>query len=104
MYVILVYYSSNYMYSHFVIPPFTQYHNTHSHTHTHTHPHPLPGHTDCINSLVGSGADVNVKDKKHYTPLHAAAAGGQCHAVKMLLELGANVSHSTVHVLYRHGL
>ena len=35
---------------------------------------------------------MNVKDKKHYTPLHAAAAGGQCHAVKMLLELGANVS------------
>ena len=24
---------------------------------------------------------MNVKDKKHYTPLHAAAAGGQCHAV-----------------------
>ena len=36
---------------------------------------------------------MNVKDKKHYTPLHAAAAGGQCHAVKMLLELGANVSN-----------
>ena len=37
---------------------------------------------------------MNVKDKKHYTPLHAAAAGGQCHAVKLLLELGANVSQS----------
>ena len=45
---------------------------------------------------------MNVKDKKHYTPLHAAAAGGQCHAVKMLLELGANVSRDAVQ--YRHSL
>ena len=51
-----------------------------------------PGHLDCISSLVGSGADVNAKDKKHYTPLHSAAAGGQSHAVKRLLELGADVS------------
>jgi ankyrin repeat protein len=42
---------------------------------------------------------VNVKDKKHYTPLHAAAAGGQCHAVKMLLELGANVSHMSCMIM-----
>ena len=41
---------------------------------------------------MGSGADVNAKDKKQYTPLHSAAAGGQSHAVKLLLELGANVS------------
>ena len=47
------------------------------HTHTHTQ---VMSCSDCINTLVGSGADVNVKDKKYYTPLHAAAAGGQCHA------------------------
>ena len=57
-----------------------------------TPPPPTPGHCDCINTLVGSGADVNAKDKKQYTPLHSAAAGGQSHAVKLLLELGANVS------------
>ena len=56
-------------------------------------PRPLLGHRDCINTLVGSGADFDAKDKKQYTPLHAAAAGGQCHSVKLLLELGANVSH-----------
>lgn len=50
------------------------------------------GHSDCISTLVGSGADVNSKDKKQYTPLHSAAAGGQANAVKLLLELGADVS------------
>ena len=62
-----------------------------SSTHTHTHIFST-GHRDCINTLVGSGADVNAKDKKLYTPLHSAAAGGQPHAVKLLLELGADVS------------
>ncbi len=56
----------------------------------------LSGHRDCISSLVGSGADVNAKDKKHYTPLHSAAAGGPSHAVKLLLELGADVSERKV--------
>ena len=40
---------------------------------------------------MGNKADLNAKDKKHYTPLHAAAAGGQEHAVKLLLSFGADV-------------
>ena len=55
-------------------------------------PHPHTGHRECVNSLVGSGADVNAKDKQQYTPLHSAAAGGQAHTAKLLLELGADVS------------
>ena len=43
-------------------------------------------------SLLGSGADINAKDKKQYTPLHSAAAGGQAITVKLLVELGADVS------------
>ena len=35
---------------------------------------------------------MNAKDKKQYTPLHSAAAGGQSHTAKLLLELGADVS------------
>ena len=41
---------------------------------------------------------MNAKDKKQYTPLHSAAAGGQSHAVKLLLELGADVSVSYAHM------
>jgi len=51
-----------------------------------------PGHRECVASLLGSGADINAKDKKQYTPLHSAAAGGQAITVKLLVELGADVS------------
>ena len=35
---------------------------------------------------------MSAKDKKQYTPLHSAAAGGQSHTAKLLLEFGADVS------------
>ena len=40
---------------------------------------------------MGNQADLNAKDKKHSTPLQAAAAGGQEPAVKLLLSVGAAV-------------
>lgn len=41
--------------------------------------------------LVSHSADVTCKDKRGYTPLHAAAAGGQLDVVKYLLRLGVEV-------------
>merc|ERR1711922_81682 len=37
------------------------------------------------------GADPNVRDDNHWTPLHAAADYGNYEAVKLLIEYGANV-------------
>lgn len=42
--------------------------------------------------LVSHGAEVTCKDKKGYTPLHAAASNGQISVVKHLLNLGVEVS------------
>ena len=52
---------------------------------------PLPGHTACITALLGSGGEVNAVDKQQCTALHSAAAGGQAHAVKTLVDAGAQV-------------
>lgn len=42
--------------------------------------------------LINHGAEVTCKDKKGYTPLHAAASNGQITVVKHLLNLGVEVS------------
>lgn len=42
--------------------------------------------------LINHGAEVTCKDKKGYTPLHAAASNGQISVVKHLLNLGVEVS------------
>lgn len=41
--------------------------------------------------LVSHGAEVTCKDKKSYTPLHAAASSGMISVVKYLLDLGVDV-------------
>lgn len=41
--------------------------------------------------LVSHSADVMCKDKRGYTPLHAAAASGQLDVVKYLLRLVVEV-------------
>ena len=45
--------------------------------------------------LVNHGAEVTCKDKKGYTPLHAAASNGQINVVKHLLNLGVEVSYDS---------
>lgn len=40
---------------------------------------------------MASGAEVNCKDKRAYTPLHAAASSGMSSTVHYLLGLGVQV-------------
>lgn len=49
--------------------------------------------------LVSHSADVASKDKRGYTPLHAAAASGHADVVQYLLRLGVEVkclSHKSI--------
>lgn len=50
------------------------------------------GHLEVVKFLVASGAEVDCKDKKAYTPLHAAASSGMSSTVHYLLSLSTNVS------------
>lgn len=52
----------------------------------------LLGHMEVVRLLVSHGAEVVCKDKKGYTPLHAAASSGMISVVKYLLDLGVEVS------------
>lgn len=47
-----------------------------------------------VKLLVSQGSDKSCKDKRGYTPLHAAAASGHVDVVKYLLRNGAEVSVS----------
>lgn len=46
--------------------------------------------------LVAHGAEVTCKDKKSYTPLHAAASSGMISVVKYLLDLGVDVRKTKI--------
>lgn len=50
------------------------------------------GHIEVVKLLASHGAEVACKDKKSYTPLHAAASSGMISVVKYLLDLGVDVS------------
>lgn len=49
------------------------------------------GHIEVVKLLVTHTAEVTCKDKKSYTPLHAAASSGMISVVKYLLDLGVDV-------------
>jgi ankyrin repeat protein len=51
------------------------------------------GYTDMMEKLLLSGADVDARDHKGYTPLMIAAQSNHFGATEMLLEHGANVSY-----------
>ena len=53
------------------------------------------GHIEVVKLLVAHGAEVTCKDKKSYTPLHAAASSGMISVVKYLLDLGVDVGVQT---------
>lgn len=53
----------------------------------------LLGHIEVVKLLASHGAEVACKDKRSYTPLHAAASSGMISVVKYLLDLGVDVSH-----------
>lgn len=52
------------------------------------------GHLEVVKLLVSQGSDKSCKDKRGYTPLHAAAASGHVDVVKYLLRSGAEVSYA----------
>lgn len=57
------------------------------------------GHIEVVKLLASHGAEVACKDKKSYTPLHAAASSGMISVVKYLLDLGVDVSSTHKHVV-----
>uniref|UniRef100_A0A6Q2XRB1 Ankyrin repeat domain 52 n=1 Tax=Esox lucius TaxID=8010 RepID=A0A6Q2XRB1_ESOLU len=48
-------------------------------------------HLEIVKLLVSRSADAMCRDKRGYTPLHAAAASGQIDVVKYLLRLGSEI-------------
>ncbi|KAL0626525.1 Serine/threonine-protein phosphatase 6 regulatory ankyrin repeat subunit B [Plecturocebus cupreus] len=54
-------------------------------------------HLDVVALLINHGAEVTCKDKKGYTPLHAAASNGQINVVKHLLNLGVEIDEINVY-------
>lgn len=52
--------------------------------------------------LVSQGAEISCKDKRGYTPLHAAASNGQIAVVKHLLSLAVEVPRMQIDT-YRAG-
>lgn len=62
----------------------------------------LAGHLDVVCLLVSQGAEISCKDKRGYTPLHAAASNGQIAVVKHLLSLAVEVPRMQIDT-YREG-
>jgi ankyrin repeat protein len=55
------------------------------------------GHVEIVRQLLVKRADVNIKSREGYTPLHCAALNGQTQIVDMLLKAGANLDIADLH-------
>lgn len=64
--------------------------------------HTPAGHLNVVCLLVSQGAEISCKDKRGYTPLHAAASNGQIAVVKHLLSLAVEVPRMQIDT-YREG-
>ena len=51
------------------------------------------GHDKCVEAVVRSGADVNMKDKDGSTALMSATVQGEMKCVEILIAAGADVNH-----------
>lgn len=56
-----------------------------------------PTQRQMIEFLVSKGADPNAKDKIGYTPLHAAADGGNVLVAEALIKAGARIDELTIY-------
>ena len=50
------------------------------------------GDVEAVKEFLAAGADVNVKDKRRFTPLHWASISGHKEAVELLIDNGADVN------------
>jgi cytohesin len=50
------------------------------------------GDVEAVKECLAAGADVNVKDKRGFTPLHWASISGHKEAVELLIDNGADVN------------
>jgi ankyrin repeat protein len=57
----------------------------------------MKGDVEQATSLLNSGADINAKDQREWTPLLWAVSRGQTKVVKLLLDKGADVNAKGEH-------
>jgi ankyrin repeat protein len=50
------------------------------------------GHVDVVKLLLEKGADMTVRNREGWTPLHSASNSGHIDVVKLLLEKDADVT------------
>jgi hypothetical protein len=53
------------------------------------------GHLDIAKLLIDRGAEIDVLDRKDFTPLHNSAWNGNLEMTKLLLDAGADIEAST---------